>query len=155
MDQAAEGEGPYTYYTYRSDESEYVNKLDITEGDATSEEIEVQALPFAEPSDLLYTDDNSYIKVEPLTNDKLGAYNGDSTQNKLYSTNWNKDTIAGVQLTTKYLNDEKRSTGNMYFYGFTSQVWNKINNEDTPTATPENEEERYAFRCELDLGANN
>lgn len=154
MDQAAEGEGPYTYYTYRSDESEYVNKLDITEGDATSEEIEVQALPFAEPSDLLYTDDNSYIKVEPLTNDKLGAYNGDSTQNKLYSTNWNKDTIAGVQLTTKYLNDEKRNTGNMYFYGFTSQVWNKINNEDTPTVTPENEEERYAFRCELDLGAN-
>lgn len=158
MEQAAEGEGLYTYYTYRSDESEYVNKLDILDQDGVSsvksDPIEVKALPFAEPSELLYTDDNSYIKVEPLTNDKLGAYNGDSGQNSLYSANWNKDTIAGVQLTTKYLNDAERSTASMYFYGFNATTWNKIDPAGTPTKPDEDGQEQYAFRCQLELYAN-
>lgn len=161
MNMSEAGEGPYTYYTYRSEESEYVNQLEIiTESSSyvdssdTSAPIKVEALPFAEPSQLKY-DDNSYINVELLTNDKLGAYNGDNNQNSLYSTRWNADTIAGVQLTTKYLNDAETSTDTIAFYGFQYPVWKNIDSGDTPTAPDKkNKEDRYAFRCEIDLSAN-
>lgn len=154
----ADGTGTYDYYTYRSDESEYVNKLDIMEitgkSSAMSDPIEAKALPYPEPSEVQY-EDNSYIKVDLLTNDKLGAYNGDSAQNSLYSTSWDKDTVAGVQLSTKYLNDANTTTDSLYFYGFTWSDWSKIENDDTPTALEKDtNNERYAFRCQLELKAN-
>lgn len=98
-------------------------------------------------------EDGSYVKVEPLTNDMLGAYNGDDDQNSLYSMNWDKDTVAGLQLNTKYMNDAELQTSELSFYGYTYTDWKNMNPQAEPTALV-NGEEPYTVSCTLDLAAN-
>lgn len=145
----------YNYYTYKAEQSEYINEITIMDNDDnkdTSEKIEAETLPYAEPSQL-QMEDGSYVKVEPLTNDMLGAYNGDDDQNSLYSMNWDKDTVAGLQLTTKYMNDAELQTSELSFYGYTYTDWKNMNPQAEPTALV-NGEEPYTVSCTLDLAAN-
>lgn len=145
----------YGYYTYKSDESNYINQMGIAENEYSSEEsdrIESMALPYPEPDELKYSD-NTYIKVTPLTNDKLGAYNADPDQNRLYSENWDADTVAGLELSTNYLNDADCTTSQLYFYGYTYDTWKKMTDQDQPTK-PKDGKDQYTIKCTLDLGIN-
>lgn len=146
--------GIYNYYTYKSSKENYINEIEVNENSissAQSEYMEVEALPYVEPEKLQMQDGN-YINVETLKNSDLGKYNGDSSQNALYSTNWEADTIAGLKLTCNYQNDAGLRTQTFSYYGFTYSTWKELKDSDTPTKRKSNRtSDNYQFKCSIDM----
>lgn len=146
--------GLYDYYTYKSGRDAYVNELYIKSG-SLSGLMKVETLPYIVPGSELQVDGGDYIKVESLKNSELGAYNGDDTQNALYSPYWDADTVAGLKLTCKYRNDAEFTTDTFYYYGFTYTDWKNMMSTDQPTTKlDENNENFYQLKCKLEMGAN-
>jgi hypothetical protein len=119
----------YEYYTYNAAQEKYVNKLELTANSSklTTGSIKKTDNPFLTPGSAIQISGTSdYIGVEYLRNDELGAYNGDSTQSKLYCQDWDSSTIAGIKLTSNYLSDisdEERGTTRFTYYGYTKEEY--------------------------------
>jgi hypothetical protein len=142
---------------------EYVNLLDVNGGEgARTDTITKVNLPFKTPDELKY-EDNTYIKAETLTNENLGAYNGDDTQNALYCTSLNADTVVGFKLSSKYVNQyipsdnpdedelsqKERGTDSFVYYGFNYSSYRESYYNETTL----NDASSPAFRTSIDMVA--
>ncbi|MCD8197713.1 MAG: hypothetical protein LUE24_11225 [Lachnospiraceae bacterium] len=168
--EAGEEADAYSYYSYKSTEENYENRIYITNSDdssygySESGKMTVETLPYKEPSDLQY-DDGSYIKVEEILNSDLGAYNGDSSNNTLYSSFWNSDTVAGLKLTNKYTSDPSTPTKDFVYYGFSYTNWQTAEDAAKSFISPTDysyvdtsgntvEKELYDIKITYDMEAN-
>lgn len=162
----------YSYYSYKSTEENYENRIyiinssDSSYGYSESGTLTVATLPYKEPSDLQY-DDGSYIKVEEMLNSELGAYNGDSSNNTLYSSFWDSDTVAGLKLNTRYTSDPSTPTTYFTYYGFSYTKWltaeeagnnylmNPTDYSYTDASNNTVSEELYDIMITYEMGVNN
>jgi hypothetical protein len=114
----------YTYYGWRSAQSQYVNNLVINKGvQEKISNLEITNSPFMQPSELV-NKDGTYITVEQIKNsDAYMCSKKDGAT--LYCDSWDADTVAGLKLTTNYKQQDTGDGSTTYFtfYGFTKEAY--------------------------------
>lgn len=144
--------GLYDYFIANSqlDMEDYVNELTVNQGRGLIlPDMVYQNRPVA-PSSVTARDGYA-VTVDPLVNEEMGAYNGDSQNNEKYDAALLNDTTVGIDVKTPLYKDENRLAKTVSFYGTTyDKAENDWEPEKTLTEVRDNED-LFGFKFTLPM----